>query len=378
MKRVAFTLFVLVLGFTSYSGYSQVAGSGDDIKSLFDKGFYQEIVDQYAGKPRSLSADELSCVAEAYFHLDDMDNASKYADMAIRKSSKSAKAYYVKGMLLGSTDNTAQALTNLKNAVSLSPDYADAYTAMADIYYTQDNITLALDNYRKAVSLTPPSEKAFYMIGVIYAGKEDFKNALDTFYVAKSKIVKDKELLVTVLYNIGKMEFDFGRYTKSVEAYEELISYFPDDYYSYEKIVQCYNALGLYDHANTYKARLYDAYKAGQLAATSIADNFCTDQFKVGSMDVFAYERYEEASCQPFVKNIFYVMNDAGEVDSSIFMEYTPSTGDTTKGEYKFAMIKGITRYTFDRTFPVNISYAGLRPYVEDIIIGKVQPKASN
>ncbi|NDV93940.1 tetratricopeptide repeat protein [Dysgonomonas sp. 521] len=361
-----------------YSGFSQVTYSGDDIKSLFEKGFYQEIVDQYAGKPRSLSADELSCVAEAYFHLNDIDDASKYADMAIQKSSKSAKAYYVKGMVLGSKGTINQALTNMKKAVQLSPDYADAYTGMADIYYTQDNITLALENYRKAVSLTPPSEKAFYMIGVIYAGKEDFKNALDTFYVAKSKIVQDKELLVTVLYNIGKMEFDIGRYTKSVEAYEELISYFPDDYYSYEKIVQCYNALGLYDHANTYKTKLYEAYKAGQLAATSIADNFCTDQFKVGSMDVFAYERYEDASCRPFVKNIFYVMNNAGEVDSSVFVDYTPSTDDTTKGEYKFAMIKGITRYTFDRAFPVNVSYARLRPYVEDIIIGKIQPTASN
>jgi len=378
IKLFTLSLFACVFALSLHSREGQVVKPAEDIKSLFDKGFYQEIVDQYASQPRNLSADDLACVAESYFHLDDMINASKYADMSAQKSSRCARAYYVKGSVQNANGNTSQAMTSFKKAISLTPGYADAYSGIGDVFLAQDNTTQALDNYRKAASLTPPSEKAFYMIGVIYAGNEDFKNALDTFYVARSKIVRDRELLVTVLYNIGKMEFDSGRYTKAVEAYEELISHLPDDYYSYEKLVQCYNALGLYDHANTYRSKLYDAYKSGQLAATSISDNFCIDQFKIGNTDVFAYERYEDASCRAFVKDIFYVMNDAGEVDSSIFMEYVPSAEDTTKGEYTFARIKGVTRYTFDKTFPVNVSYARIRPYLEDIITGKAQPIGSN
>ena len=42
-----------------------------------------------------------------------------------------------------------------------------------------------------------------------------------------------------------------------------------------------------------YKTKLYNAYKEGQLASTTISDNFCIDQFTVGSFDVYAYERYE-------------------------------------------------------------------------------------
>lgn len=378
IKLFSVSLLAVVFTLPLHSKEEQVVKPAEDIKSLFDKGYYQEIVDQYASQPRSLSADDLACVAESYFHLSDMINASMYADMSVQKNSRCARAYYVKGSVQNTNGNMTQAMTSFKKAISLSPGYADAYSGLGDVFLAQDNTNQALANFRKAASLTPSCEKAFYMIGVIHAGQNELKNALDTFYVAKNKIVKDRELLVTVLYNIGKMEFDSGRYTKAVEAYEELVGHLPDDYYSYEKLVQCYNALGLYDHAKTYRSKLYDAYKAGQLATTSISDNFCIDQFKVGNADVFVYERYEDTSCRTFVKDIFYVMNDAGEVDSSIFMEYVPSVDDTTKGEFKFARIKGVTRYTYDKVFPANVSYARVRPYIEDIIIGKVQPVASN
>ncbi|MDR2951033.1 MAG: tetratricopeptide repeat protein [Prevotella sp.] len=376
MKRVVFIALVLLFSISSFSTSLQVTMPNDDIKSLFDKGYYQEVVDQHASQPRSLSADELAYVAESYLHLNDMLNASMYADLSVQKNAKCARAYYVKGTVQSINGSTDQALASFKKAADASPNYADAYTGMGDIYYGQDNISLAEQNYKKAMSSNPPSEKAYYMIGAIYAGQDDMKNALEAFYIAKNKIVKDKELLVTVLYNIGKMEFDFGRYTKAVEAYEELIENMPDDYYSYEKLVQCNNALGLYDQANSYKSRLYNAYKAGQLVSGSISNNFCIDQFQVGGNDVFAYERYEEPSNQSIIKNIFYVMNKEGEVESSVSMEYIPST-EVAKGEYKFTMTKGENHYTFDKTFPDNVSYSTIRPYVEDIITGKVQPSSN-
>lgn len=376
MKRVVFIALILLFSISSYSGGLQVAMPNDDIKGLFDKGYYQEVVDQYASQPRSLSADELAYIAESYYHLNDMLNASMYADLSVQKNAKCARAYYVKGMVQSINGSTDQALASFKKATDASPNYADAYTGMGDIYYAQDNISLAEQNYKKAVLSNPPSEKAYYMIGAIYAGQDDMKNALDAFYVARDKIVKDRELLVTVLYNIGKMEFDYGRYTKAAEAYDELIANMPDDYYSYEKLVQCNNALGAYSQADSYKSKLYDAYKAGELVSGSIADHFCIDQFKVGDIDVFAYERYEEPSNQSIIKNIFYVMSKDGEVESSVSMEYIPSA-EAAKGEYKFTMTKGENHYTFDKTFPDNVSYSTIRPYVADIVGGKVQPDSN-
>ncbi|MBN9302582.1 MULTISPECIES: tetratricopeptide repeat protein [Dysgonomonas] len=360
------------------SAQLQVVKPTEDIKSLFDKGLYQEVVEQYAAQPRSLSADNLAYVAEAYFYLDDLINASRYIDLSVQKSAKCARAYYVKGLVQNANGSADDAKVSFEKAIAISPDFADAYVGLGDVFVAKEDTDKALENYKKATSFNPPSEKAFYMIGVIYASRDDLSDALNVFYTAKDKIKKDEELLVTVLYNIARIEYDFGRYTKAAEAYEELVGYLPDDYYSYEKLVQCYVKLGEYNKAAASKTKLYNAYKEGQLASTTISDNFCIDQFKVGSFDVYAYERYEESSSQPFVKNIFYVMNDSGEVDSSIFVEYTPSLDNQSGGEYKVSKIKGVTRYTYGRAFSKGVEYTSLRSYIEDAISGKEVPVSSN
>ncbi len=377
--KLFFMSFLMCLSAQSLlSAQLQVVKPTEDIKSLFDKGLYQEVIGQYAGQPRSLSADNLAYVAEAYFHLDDLINASRYIDLSIQKSSKCAPAYYVKGLVQNANGSADDAKDSFEKAIAISPDFADAYVGLGDVFLVKEDTNKALENYKKAISFSSPSEKAFYMIGVIYASQDNLSDALNVFYTAKDKIVKDKELLVTVLYNIGRIEYDFGRYTKAAEAYEELVGYLPDDYYSYEKLVQCYIKLEQYDKANVCKTNLYDAYKEGQLASTTIADNFCIDQFKVGSFDVYAYERYEEGSSQSFVKNIFYVMNESGEVDSSIFVEYTPSSDGQSDGEYKISKIRGVTRYGYGRTFSKDADYASLRSCIEDIIVGKEVPTSAN
>lgn len=386
MRKVVYILLSIVLTgvLNSYATNTlldvyQTVKPNDDIKTLFDNEQYQEIVNRYAGTPRTLSADELTYVARSYSQLGDLHNAKKYVDMAIKKDSKNAKAYYTRGTFNNTTGNYIEALGDLQQAIMLAPKQAEYYTELGDVYLSQDNYPEALMNYRKAVKLPQPSEKAYYMIGAVYAGRNDLEKALDTLYVAKSKIVKDKELYVTLLYNIGKIEYDKKNYKKAVEAYQELIEFFPDDYYSIEKVVQCYNAQKAYDRADDVKTKLYVAHNEGLLSSSSMSDMFSIDNFLVGEKEISAYERFEEPSCRAtFAKNIFYVVGKNGNIESTIFLEYNMPEIEGTPGQYQLVMEKDAKRYTYNVVFDEGIRYGMLQPYIIDVVSGKLKPSTEN
>lgn len=342
----------------------------DDIKTMFNNEQYQDIIEKYASAPRNLSCEELTYIAQSYMHLDDLSNAQKYIDMAIQKNTKDSKAYYAKGIICNMAGNSSQAIESLKKAITLSPKQAEYYVETGDVYFSQDNYNEALINYRKATKFPNPSEKAFYMIGAVYAAQDNLKNALDTFYVAKSKIVKDKELYVTTLYNIGNIEYDNKNYKKAAEAYQELTEYFPDDFHSLEKMVQCYNTLGYYARADVPKGKLYAAYNKGLLSSSSLSDMFCIDQFTVGDKSVSAYERFEDVTCRSYVKNIFYIADSHGNIESIISLKYIPSE-EGGKSYFELLLEKGSEQYRFNTVFEEGVKYNVLQPYIVEIVEGK-------
>lgn len=351
----------------------QTVKPNDDIKTMFQHEQYQKIIDTYASTPRNLSSEDLSYVSQSYIYLDDLENAQKYIDLAIQKNSKDSKAFYVKGIINNMTSQYEQAIESLNQAIALSPQQAEYYAEIGDVYFSNDEYTKALVNYRKAVSLPNPSEKALYMIGAVYAAQDDLKSALDTFYVAKSDIVKDKELYVTVLYNIGNLEYDKKNYQKAVEAYQELIEYFPDDFYSLEKMVQCYNALKYYDEAESPKEKLYKAYEKGLLASSSMSEMFCVDQFSVGNKGVSAYERFDDATCRSYAKNIFYITDSHGNIESIITLNYISNENENEKGHYELLLEKDSEQYSFNILFEGEVRYSTLQSYIVDIVSGKTK-----
>lgn len=374
--------FIFAGSFYSYLSASihaecQVSKPDNEIKIMFENEDYQDIIDKYASMPRSLSAEELSYISQSYYRLDDENNASKYADLAIKKDPNSARALFVRALLEGTKGYYTQAEASLQKAIKLSPKDSEYYVALGDTYFAQDDYVQALVNYQKAINCPKPAERAYYMIGEVYANQNDMDKVLQSFYEAKKKVVKDKELYVTILYNIAKLEFDNGNYQNASNTYQELIEYLPDDYYSFEKLVECYNGLGLYKKADEYKQNLYTAYKAGLLQPTSIFNMFSIDHFSVGENEVSVYERFEEPTCRPVVKNIFYVADKDGNINSTIYLEFIPSEGADENGIYKFLEIKGEDRYRFNTIYDGKVTYGTLQSGVKDIVAGRVEATLS-
>jgi len=372
------TLLILSILFSVPSFYGQVVIANsfqvvnptDDIKLMFAEERYKEIIDKYSSRPRNLSSIELVYVARAYLQFEDLESAAIFAQLATEKDVNSAEAYYIDGIISNMIGDHSQAQNKLKKAIALSPEISDFYIALGDVYFAQEKYSQALDYYKQATKLASPSEKAYYMTGAVYAAMDKEDDALKSFYEAKNKILHDKELYVTLLYNIGKMEYDNGNYKKAADVYKELTTYFPDDYYSYEKLVQCCNSLKDYAQADKMKEKMYSAYRNGELSSTSLSDMFTVEHFNVGDKNVAAYERYEVVADKPVTKNIFYVSDNDGNIESVISLEYTPSADSS---RYNFVMTKGAERLACGVKFNDSVSYKTLKQSVTDIVEGKTQ-----
>ncbi|MDR1706846.1 tetratricopeptide repeat protein [Dysgonomonas sp.] len=341
--------------------------SAQNIKNMFEEEQYQSIIDLYTNNPGILSSEDLMYVAQSYMNMGDIQNGLTYANMATQKESNNARTYFVTGVLYNANGDYNNAIKALEKAIELAPKETNYYTALGDSYYGLEKYEEALLYYKKATSLKPVSEKAFFMIATIYASQNKEDESLNAFHKAKASIVDDKELYVTVLYNIGKMEYDKGSYQKAINAYNDLISYLPDDYYSYEKLIQCYYGLNQISKANLQKVNLYTAHKNGLLESTSISDQFCFDQFKIGDKDIVAYERYEEFTSKPIVKRIFYVVDSYGNVNATILQK------NISKNNYTFTMTRNGIEYTYaDEVSGPNPKYTSLKAFISDIVTNKL------
>lgn len=335
MKKIVFAIVIVLSLFSVrleavnyFPQDLQVIKPQDDIKSLFEAEEYEAIIERYAGQPRVLSADELVYVAKAYYKLDDVPNSKTYLDLALRKDAKCPQAYYFKGVIAFEERSLDEAANQLKKALAINPAEGKYYTYLGEIYEEKGDYNKAFEFYNKALQQPQPSERTYFMIASAYALINDMEKSLQAFYTAKQYIVKDKELYASVLYNIGDMEFNRKNYDKAIDAYKELIEFFSDDYQSYTKLVQSYNALGDYKTADFYKKILYKAHKRGELDSTELAKMFCVEQFTVGDKMISVYEYFDNdsKSCDTTSSFVpvyqFYILNSNDDIESTLEFGY--------------------------------------------------------
>jgi len=232
--------------------------------------------------------------------------------------------------------------------------------------------------YQKATEQINPPDRAFYMIPQIYSHRNETSKALDAFYLAKSKISKETDSYITVLYNIGLIESLNGNYDKSEPIFLEILQLAPGDYQSYAKLIQVYYHRREYDKAKPYKEKLYEAKKNG-LLKDNLADMFCFDQFKWNDKLIQAFERYEEGPKSTiFNKHLFYVLSADNKIEYRIQTEYSPFIAERGEGKYILCMSKGDMHYTFRIGFDDNFKYDDLKAAVVDVLESRIKPAAAS
>lgn len=367
------TTFILTLCSLTISAQDNTTA---ELKALSDKNEYDKAIEQYASKSKDLSAKSLYYVGLAYYMKEDDNNCIKFMNLSIDKDSKDPAPFYIKASTLNYMQKFDEAIKNFQFAIALRADDARFYSGLGDSYYNLEKLDLALEAYKKAAEQKDCPGRSYSLIGKIYADTKNNDKALEAFYVAKSKISKESDSYINVLFNIGLFESLKGNYDQAEPAFLEIIQLDPSDYHSYAKLIQVYYHRKEFDKAKPYKDKLYEAHKKG-LLKNNLKDMFCFDQFEWNGKLIQAYERYEEGSNDIYNKHVFYVQNQDNKIEYRIQTEYSPIVVELGGPKYMLCMTKGDTHSTFDIGFNDNFKYDDLKKSVIDILENKVKPRTT-
>lgn len=183
-------------------------------------------------------------LAETYLILKDYEEAAKYIDLMISKDVNNKKAYYLKGIQLMETGDTAQALINLKIAGNLDSTYYEAFMQTGSLY-TAKKDSLAIDFYKAALKARPDDERALLLLALSYQYNNNFDKALDTYQQIERLNPSNKTAFFNsgYIYMVEKQNFD-----SAVVAFQHAIDIDP----SYVEAV--YNLGRIYEEQGDYRA----------------------------------------------------------------------------------------------------------------------------
>jgi tetratricopeptide (TPR) repeat protein len=332
-----------------------------ELKALSDKKQYDKIIEQYASKSNDLSAKSLYYVGLAYYMKEDDNNCIKFMNLSIDKDAKDPAPFYIIASTLNYMKKYEEAVKGFQSAIALKADDAVFYSGLGDAYYNLGKLDLALEAYRKATEQKDCPDRPYSLIAQIYSDQKNNDKALEAFYVAKSKISKESDSYINVLFNIGLLESLKSNYDKAEPAFIELLQLDPKDYHSYAKLIQIYYQKKEYGKAKPYKDKLYEAHQQG-LLKDNLEDMFCFDQFKWGDYLIQAFERYEnENKGNIYNKHIFYVVDNAGKIVLRVQTEFSPISAELGGPKYLLCANKGSTHYNPGIGFNDDFKYDNLK-----------------
>jgi len=121
--------------------------------------------------------------------------------------------------------------TNLKEAITLSPDNAAVYNLLGNVYFMEHDFVRALEQYRKALQFDPHSKDPLINIGIAYFKMGNINSAITHLEDVKSMIPDDGRLY----YYLGSAYDKKGMDHKAARHYVIYLDLLPQDI-NYQKI----------------------------------------------------------------------------------------------------------------------------------------------
>lgn len=197
--------------------------------------------------------DALTELAKLNFQLRDLKEAFKYANDAIRVDQQYYLPYYVKGIILLASGDTAKAVSAMQTSLELNPDFYEGFIHVGTLY-DEAKKDLALDYYNSAISSNSKKPEAYYYKALYLQNTERLQEAYEVY----NEILDIDSTFTFAYYNQGFICLEYlGDFEIGIERFSLAIKHNPDYYDAYYNRGLCYENLNQYTKAEAdYKLAL--------------------------------------------------------------------------------------------------------------------------
>jgi tetratricopeptide (TPR) repeat protein/TolB-like protein len=201
--------------------------------------------DLYVRGRNSLRAHDTKSVEAALDYFDQALKADpKFALAFAGEADASLRMYAVK------KDNfwTQKALTSAQAAEQINDKLPEVHSVLGSAYIATGKYAQAVTELKRAISLAPSSDEAYRRLGAAYLASGDYPHAIEAFQKAV-----DLNSYFWVNQNaLGNAYFRSGDYAKSLLAFQQVAVLAPDIDAGFENIGNVYAQQGKYQEAVPY------------------------------------------------------------------------------------------------------------------------------
>jgi len=154
-----------------------------------------------------------------------LDEARRYADMAIGVDSKNASAYLLSGLIELDKGNNSAASLQFEQAIYFNPNLFEAYFYQSAIMAGVRNFPQAIEYVNKVVAINPSYWIAYKNLGELYYNNQKYADAAKNFAIYFKNVPTDND----VTHYAYSLFFD-KQYPQARQLMDKLIRQNPNDY----------------------------------------------------------------------------------------------------------------------------------------------------
>ncbi len=158
-----------------------------------------------------------------YLKLNDVDNAYKDFDFAIKINPNDTDSYLERGKILYHMGKDSLAFSDFAKVISIDEQKGEAYAYRGIIYMQRQQPEFAEPDLKKAILFNPEDTVALFNLGNVYYSMDDFQNALN-YYI---KALKVNPKYSEVFENRGICYYNLGFYKLAAADFEAAMRYNP-------------------------------------------------------------------------------------------------------------------------------------------------------
>jgi len=162
--------------------------------------------------------------AEVYLIIREYKVTFEQIQILLAMDEFNPKAYFIRGLALLETGDTAMAVRSLMTAVEQDQQYYEAYMQLGYLYASLGD-PLAEGYYNNAINTEPNNPDPYYFLGIYYQEQENIDKAVRIY----DQLLSLDSVYIDAWYNLGYLNLVYiSDYEKAVQYFTHAIELNPD------------------------------------------------------------------------------------------------------------------------------------------------------